>query len=121
MNNVSSFNVELLILAYELRLADEPDDRYTLSLLGKIPPENLSPLMREIILANKKKHDGTDLEWCTFDRYKLLCGPDFSFVMKYQGGSPYAIHEEEPKDAQAKPSDWQMRVFNNLEKAMTYF
>ena len=79
------------MFAYQLRIVDESDDRYTNKLLGYIKSENMNPLLKRIILANKRGNEPTELYWSTETQYKLTCGQAFNFVMKYEGGQPYAI------------------------------
>lgn len=83
------------MFAYELRMQDEADDRFTKQLLEYIDDDNMNPLLKDIVFANKKNSDGSDLEWSNRDRYKLLCGKEFKFVMKYAFDEPYAILQED--------------------------
>jgi len=97
------------MFAFELRMADNKEDKYTKMFLDLISPEYLSPLLKDIILSNKRSNETNELAWASLDRYKLLCGQDFRFVMKYKDGNPYVILDEQPKDIQEPDADdWQM-------------
>lgn len=83
MNHISDNNAELMILAYELRLQDKDDDKFTNIVLGFIDEEKLIPLFREIILDNKKNQDG-ELSCSGTLNYRLKCGNDFNLIVKYK-------------------------------------
>ena len=85
-----------------------------------IKPELLSNLFKEIILANKKKEDGTGLEWSGPDRYKLLCGQDYRFVMKYKDGSPYVILDEQSDTEKPEVDQWQLDILNKLNDVSSF-
>ena len=85
------FNQELFFFLYELRMQDEQDDRYTNYLIALVQDQNIHPVMRFIIFANKKDGQNNELYWSASQDLRLICGRDFKFVMKYHGGSPYAI------------------------------
>lgn len=61
-----------------------------------ITPCYLSPLIKEIILANKLDEESEKLVWSSSHRYKIYCGPDDQFVLKYKDGKPYVILDKEP-------------------------
>lgn len=73
-NQIASSNCLLILFSYQLRMADNDEDKFTLFLLDMILPKNMNRTLREIILANKKNKDGTALEWVSKDRYKIMCG-----------------------------------------------
>lgn len=95
-NQIVTNNALLLIFAYHLRAADNDQDKYTLLFFDMVQPASMNPLLRDIILSNKWNKDKKVHEWKSLDRYKLMCGPDFKFVMKYKDGWPYAILDDKP-------------------------
>ena len=87
MNNVIANCLrKLIIFSYYLRLEDHDDDRYTIKFLDLIKPDNLSPILKKIIMANRKDKEGQALVWSSQSKYKLMCGKDFEFVVKYKDG-----------------------------------
>lgn len=54
LNSIAKYNPSLMVFAYELRMADNKEDKYTKLFLSMITPAHLSPLLKEIILANRK-------------------------------------------------------------------
>lgn len=94
MNAIAESNLELVILCFELRLADTSDDHYTTHFLGLINEKRINPLLHDIIMDNKKSEDGTEL-FCTGNlNYKFKLGNEFKYVMKYTKGKPFAIEEK---------------------------
>ena len=79
-------------------MADNEDDKFTHFLFNMIDAANLNRTLKDIILANKKNKDKTALEWSSSDRFKLMSGKGFQFVMKYKDGKPYALIEDRPED-----------------------
>ena len=115
LNSIAKYNPSLMVFAYELRMADNAEDKYTKMFLGMITPAHLSPLLKDIILANRRSETTNELVWGSPDRYKLLCGQEYQFVMKYKDGKPYVILDESATDAQPAQSDqWPMQIFNTL-------
>lgn len=84
----------MILLAYEMRMADTENDKYTNHFFNLITKTNLNSLLKDLVLANKKDDETKELVWASTDRYKLMAGPDFRFVMKYKNESPYVILEE---------------------------
>ena len=83
MNAIADTNAELMVFAYELRLNDTPEDTYTTYFLDLVEETKMIPLLKEIIFDNRKNAEGTDLTCSGQNNYRLKCGLDFSYVMKY--------------------------------------
>ena len=77
MNSLASNFRGLFIFSFYLRLNDNDDDKYTKMFLDYIKSTNLSPLIRKIIMSNRKNEEGNDLVWSSQSRFKLMCGKDF--------------------------------------------
>ena len=120
LNKIAKSPPALYKLAFEMRMQDTEDDKYTKLFLGMINPDNLSTLMKEIIFANKKNPQGDGLVWTSYDRYKILCGADFRFVLKYKDGKPYVILEDQ-EEQRPQTDQWQMDILNKLNDVSSYF
>ena len=78
------------------------------------------PLFREIIMDNRKNDQGTDLTCSGQLNYMLTCGPEFKYVMKYKGGSPFVILNKEPQEAPDQPQGWEFRILGAISDFANY-